>query len=193
MSQTGNPENQQIRLTAATRRNIIEHCRRKLTGGYLDGEEQNLKAYGLLAGTKTPGLLTINASIPLVKNARTVEPHRSFMDKMMRQHAVASVTPLAKRGWVADPAELTRAVTEFKRRGLTLIGSYHMHRVAWDHDDSREAPTTLDTVLGRDSRLVMFIVSMVKPDRPIIRAFFEGIVDREIPIIVMADQPEPIA
>jgi hypothetical protein len=192
MTQTGNPENQLIQLTAATRQIIIDHCRRKLTGRYLDGEEQNLKAYGLLAGKKSPGLLTINAAIPLFKNARAVEPHRSFMDKMMRRHAIASVTPLDKRGWVADPEELTRAVTEFKRQGLALIGSYHMHRVAWDHDDGREAPTTLDTVLGRDSRLVMFIVSMVKPDRPIIRGFFEGIADREIPITVIADLAEPL-
>jgi hypothetical protein len=38
-------------------------------------------------------------------------------------------------------------------------------------------------MLAEDSRLLMFIVSMVDPARPAIRAFYEGIKTREIPII----------
>lgn len=185
MAQINNPEKLTICLPAIHRQKILDHCLRKLSGRYLDGEEQNLKAYGLLAGEKTPDKLTIKACLPLLKNARDIEPHRSFMDEMMQEHAFASETPLAKRGWVADPTELSQAVTEFQRQGLALIGSYHMHRVAWNHDHTRDTPTTLDTILGHDSRLIMFIVSVVKPDQPIIRAFFEGIEDQEVPISVV--------
>lgn len=161
---------------------MIEHCRRKLAGDYLVGEEHNLKAFGLLAGTKTPNQITIGSCFPLLKNARSLDPHREFMNRMMESHAIPSETPLRKRGWVADPYELKLATAEFSLRGLAMIGSYHMHRVAWDHDDRRDTPTTLDTILGRDSRLIMFIISMVDPDQPIIRAFFEGSADLEIPI-----------
>ena len=171
-----------IYLPAVHRQEIIDHCLRKLSGNYLNGEEQNLKAYGLLAGEKAPGQITIKACLPLLRNARAVEPHRSFMDEMMQKHAIVSETPLAKRGWVADPDELSQAVAEFKRQGLSLVGSYHMHRVAWDHDHTRDTSTTLDTILGLDSRLIMFIVSVVKPEQPLIRAFFEGIEDQEVTI-----------
>ncbi|MCK4839265.1 MAG: hypothetical protein KAS94_10720 [Desulfobulbaceae bacterium] len=185
MAQTTNPRKLTIFLPAIHRQKIIDHCLRKLLGNYLEGEEHNLKAYGLLAGEKTSDRITIKACLPLLKNARSVDPHRGFMDEMMEKHAVASETPLAKRGWVADSTELSSAVAEFKRQGLALIGSYHMHRVAWDHDYVRDTPTTLDTILGRDSRLIMFIISVVKPDQPIIRAFFEGSNEQEIPICVI--------
>lgn len=173
-----------IFLPAIHRQKIIDHCLRKLSGKYLAGEEQNLKAYGLLAGEKTSDRISVKACLPLIKNARSVEPHRRFMDEMMQKHAVASITPLHKRGWVADPAELSAAVAEFSTMGHSLIGSYHMHRVAWDHDHARDTPTTLDTILGRDSRLIMFIISMVNVTRPIIRAFMEGNETEEIPIVI---------
>ena len=187
MAQITNPQKLTIFLPAIHRQKILDHCLRKLSGNYLDGEEHNLKAYGLLAGEKTSGRITIKACLPLLKNSRSVDPHRGFMDEMMEKHAVASETPLAKRGWVADPTELATAVAEFEQQGLSLIGSYHMHRVAWDHDHTRDPPTTLDTILGRDSRLIMFIISVVKPDQPIIRAFFEGINEQEVPIYVIGE------
>jgi hypothetical protein len=59
-----------------------------------------------------------------------------------------------------------------------------MHRVAWPDDPLRDTPTTLDTVLAADSRMLLFIVSMVTPEQPTIRAFYEGNPDREIPIIL---------
>jgi len=46
----------------------------------------------------------------------------------------------------------------------------------------RDTPTTLDAVLARESEMLMFIVSMVKPERPIIRAFYEGIKEQELPV-----------
>lgn len=183
MARITTPQKLTISLPETHRQEIIAHCLRKLSGNYLADEEHNLKAYGLLAGEKTPERITIRACLPLLKNARSAEPHRGFMDEMMAEHAIVSETPLAKRGWVADSEELARGVSEFRKKGLTLLGSYHMHRVAWDHDQSRDTPTTLDTILGQDSRLIMFIVSMVKPEQPVIRAFFEGSGEREIPIL----------
>lgn len=183
MAKLENPRKQTIYLPIIHRQEIIGHCLRKLAGKYMADEEQNHKAYGLLAGEKSPDRITVRACHPLLRNARTIEPHRSFMDEMMQKHAIVSETPLPKRGWVADPEELSQAVRGFSRQGLTLLGSYHMHRVAWDHDNSRETPTTLDTILGRESRLLMFIVSVVKPEQPVIRAFFEGIADQEVTIV----------
>ncbi len=58
-----------------------------------------------------------------------------------------------------------------------------MHRVSWKHDQERDTPTRLDTILGKGSRMFMFIVSMVNPDEPVVRAYFEGNHDLEVPII----------
>ncbi len=60
-----------------------------------------------------------------------------------------------------------------------LFGAYHMHRVAWSHDPRRDTCTELDQCLARDSGLWTFILSMVEPERPVLRAFFEGDNDRE--------------
>ena len=175
-----------LSLPSSCRQLLIDHCRRKLAGDYLDGEEENLKAFGLLAGERSAGHVIIRVCRPLLKNARAVEPHRRFMNRMMEEHAIPSETPLEKRGWVADPEELAEAVTAFSRDSLALVGSYHMHRVAWEHDQIRDTPTTLDTILGRDSRLIMFIISMVNPEEPIIRAYAEGSSEAEIPIEIIA-------
>ncbi|MDF1578523.1 MAG: hypothetical protein RQ753_03875 [Desulfurivibrionaceae bacterium] len=185
MTRLDHPDKKLLILPARHRQTILDHCRRKLSGRFLAEEEQNRKAYGLLAGETDGELITVKACLPLLKNARSIEPHRGFMDRMMQEHAIESETPLAKRGWVADPAELTGAVSKFKTQGFSLIGSYHMHRVAWEHDKERDTPTTLDTVLGTDSRLIMMIISMVDPNQPTIRAFYEGREDREIPITII--------
>ena len=172
-------------LPSSCRQLLIDHCLRKLTGNYLDGEEENLKAFGLLAGERSAGRVIIRTCLPLLKNARAVEPHRRFMNRMMTEHAIPSETPLEKRGWVADPEELTEAIAGFSKDGLTLVGSYHMHRVAWEHDQIRDTPTTLDNILGRGSRLIMMIISMVNPEEPIIRAYAEGSNEAEITIKII--------
>lgn len=176
-----------INLPRECHRQMIDHCRRKLAGNYLADENRNLKAFGLLAAEKTGELITIKSVYPLLKNARSTEPHRQFMDRMMDEHAIPSETPLSKRGWVAEPEELAMALCKFKDEGLSLVGSYHMHRVAWENDSTRDTPTTLDTILGRDSRMIMFIISMVDPEKPIIRAFSEGSAEREIHIDITDD------
>lgn len=161
---------------------MLDHCRRKLRGEYLPAEDQNLKAFGLLAGRKEGGTINVLGCYPLLRNARQSEDHREYMDKMMADFAVPSETPFAERGWVAAPEELATVLRQCRELDLVLIGSYHMHRVAWPHDPLRDTPTTLDTILGRDSRLVMFIMAMVDPDNPSLRAYDEGDAAREIPI-----------
>ena len=102
----------------------------------------------------------------------------------MAEYAIPSETPLAKRGWIADPEELLENVRIMQQENLLLLGAYHMHRVAWPDDPLRETPTTLDTILAAESRMLIFIISMVKTDQPVMRAFYEGDPDREVPILI---------
>ena len=100
----------------------------------------------------------------------------------MKCHAIPSVTPFEERGWVADQQEVDAAIKTMHSKNCSLIGTYHMHRVAWDQDPTRDTPTELDLMLGQGSRMLMFIISMVDPAKPIIKAFFEGVSSQEIPI-----------
>ncbi len=162
---------------------MVEHCRRKLEGRYLAHEIEEPKAFGILGGRVDRPLLTIAHTIPLLKNARR-QLDKSFMDDTMAAHAVPSETPLKQRGWVAEPGEIDSALSVLRRKGMRMVGTYHMHRLAWNHDKIRDTPTELDTVLGRQSRMFMFVISMVNPDRPIIRAFYEGDKAQELPIVI---------
>ena len=165
-------------------RAVYEHCRRKLDGNYHAQESREPKAFGLVAGRQSSLDLTVSRCFPLMKNARQVEPYKNFMDNVMTQHAIPSETPFSKRGWVADPEELLGRIKECQRENLLLLGAYHMHRVAWQDDPLRDTPTVLDTILAADSGMLIFIISMTKVDQPIIRAFYEGNPDMEIPISV---------
>lgn len=170
-----------IILPESNRRTIIAHCQEAL-GEFAPGGSGECRAFGLVGGAVSGRLITVAHCLPLHRNIRSRPPFKEFMDKVMAEHAIPSQTPLDQRGWVADPAELAGRVEEIRRHGHTLLGTYHMHRVGWPHDPKRDTPTNLDTVLARESRLMMFIVSMVEPARPIIRAFYEGIREEEIPI-----------
>lgn len=161
---------------------MVSHCRRKLQGDYLPGEGQSPKAFGLMGGYVADAVLTVKAIIPLLKNARDCGEQKCAMDRAMNQHAVPSETPLDQRGWVAEASELDTSLRALQTHGLRLVGNYHMHRVAWDHDPRRDTPTKLDTILGANSRMFMFIISMVNPDTPVIRAFFEGSQGLELPV-----------
>jgi len=180
MSLTYGPDTY-IVLSERTRQGILEHCHRALEA-QRNGHAEESKAFGLLCGTVTGQCITVTSSFPLHKNVRSQAPYKEFMDKIMNEHAIPSVTPLDQRGWVADPAELFSRIKECRRNRQILIGTYHMHRVGWEHDTMRDTPTKLDAVLARESGLLMFIVSMVEPVKPIIRAFYEGIKEQEIPI-----------
>ncbi len=175
----------EIRLGGRFRQEMIDHCRQRLGLGPDSGDTREKKAYGLLAGTIADGIATVTCCRPLLKNARFSGHFKSMMDRAMADFATPSQTPLSRRGWVADPRELLDAVKEFQARGWHLIGTYHMHRVGWEHDPLRDTPTRLDAKLAEKSGLAMVIISMVRPDEPVIRAFFEGDIDQEIPITVI--------
>ena len=161
---------------------IIAHCRRKMAGEFLEGETPVRRAYGMVAGHVNDGTAVVSRIVTFKKNARTEEPLKSYMDEMMTRYAVPSTTPLEQRGWITDPEELMAGYDVCDRQGLTVFGTYHMHIVPWDHDPLRDTPTRLDTVLAANSELFMFIISLVDPSNPIIRAFMEGDPEREVPV-----------
>lgn len=176
---------QSIQLPILLWNEMVSHCRRKLQGDYLPGEGPSPKAFGLVGGTVAGTVMTIARVIPLLKNARDSGDQKCVVDKAMDLHAIPSETPFDQRGWVAEAAELDAALITLQTHGIRLLGNYHMHRVAWSHDAVRDTPTELDTILGDASRMFMFIISMVNPTAPRIRAFFEGIKDLELPVEII--------
>ncbi|MFA5719078.1 MAG: hypothetical protein WC952_15320 [Desulfobulbaceae bacterium] len=171
-----------IILPENCRQGILEHCHQALEEHRM-GRAGSGKAFGLVCGTVAGDILNAAACFRLKENVRSRSPYKEQVDRIMAEHAVPSETPLPNRGWVADPAELFARIRECRSSGQVLLGTYHMHRVAWEHDRDRDTPTELDEVLARDSGLLMFIVSMVRPEQPVIRAFYEGMKEKEIPII----------
>jgi hypothetical protein len=163
---------------------IQGHCKRKLAGNYLNGESKGRKAYGLVAGSQNGLALCVDLILPAQKNLRNQEPYKTYMDKMMERHAIPSKTPLKNRGWITDPEELKQYYDRCDRERLVVFGTYHMHVVPWEHDAVRDTPTSLDTILARNTKLVSFIVSMVDVSRPSIRAFYEGMKEKEIPVVI---------
>lgn len=176
----------EIILPAAQYQLIVDHCRRKLAELYLTGETRERKAYGLVAGFQAENGVAVAQCLPLLRNGRFQSPYKGYMDRLMHEYAHSSVTPLTQRGWIADPEELFETIRQCRNAGMEILGSYHMHRVAWPHDPRRDTPTRLDTIMAAGSGIFMFIVSMVEPERPIIRAFFEGEPDLEAPVSIVA-------
>lgn len=162
---------------------IIEHCSRKLSGDYLSNETKEGKAYGILGGKIGNNKILITEMRPLLRNMRESGEYKLYMDDTMTEYAhPSSVTPLSKRGWITDPTELFFILKDFNNNGIEFVGSYHMHKVQWKSDDMRDTPTKVDEILGRDSKTLMFIISMVDLENPIIRAFYEGDINKEIEI-----------
>lgn len=161
---------------------LVGHARRKLAGSYVEGEEQAPKAYGLVGGRLVNERAEVSHVVPLLKNQRDELHLKPVVDQIMDELAVRSETPLDRRGWVSDPQETLKAERLFDADGAMLLGGYHMHRVAWDHDPVRDGCTEVDTELAAGSGLWMFILSMVDPDNPILRAYFEGDNSSESPI-----------
>ena len=164
---------------------IVTHCRRKVAGEFLPGETEVNRAFGILAGVQAGRELHVRKVLPVKKNARNQEPLKSFMDKMMEEHAVPSTTPLSKRGWITDPKEFKECLDLCKKEELSIFGAYHIHVVPWEGDPLRDTPTRLDTLLVKDSRMFSFIISMVDIEKPSMRAFYEGKIDQESPIIMV--------
>jgi hypothetical protein len=178
----------QIILPYPNWQEILEHCKRKLAGNYLQGESMSPRAYGLVTGIRNEHTLNIERIFPLKKNIRDREPYKTYMDNRMKQYAVPSKTPLSKRGWITDPEELKGCYDRCDQEKLIVFGTYHMHVVPWEHDPMRDTPTLLDTVFARNSNLFSFIVSMVDVTRPKIRAFHEGRREKETPIVIEDQQ-----
>ncbi|RDU24405.1 hypothetical protein [Anaerosacchariphilus polymeriproducens] len=170
-------------LSKIERENLLNHCFRKLDKDYLESETKEQKAYGLVSGTFHEEYVAVNSIIPLYKNTRTSKEEKENMDNLMNKFAIPSETPLDKRGWVADPLELMSAINRCKQEKSELIGTYHMHRVSWEHDKLRDTPTVIDEELAKNTGLIMIIISVVDRENPIIRAFYEGDIKKEIPII----------
>ena len=170
-----------IRLPELNRQALLEHCHRSLEA-FREGLSDEGKAFGLIFGSVSGQIITVTNCFPLQRNVRSLSPYKDYMDRMMTEHAIPSVTSLDRRGWVADPAELFSRIKECRKSGQMLLGTYHMHRVGWEHDSVRDTPTKLDAVLAKESGLLMFIISMVIPEQPIIRVFYEGIMEQEVTI-----------
>ncbi len=162
---------------------ITAHGRRKMAGEFLEGETPVRRAYGMVTGRIDGTSALVYRIVPFKKNARSVEPLKSYMDKMMERYAIPSKTPMEQRGWITDPEELLQCYDFCDQEGLVALGTYHMHTVAWDHDPLRDTPTRLDRVLAANSGLFMFVISFVQPAQPVIRAFYEGDIEQEVPVV----------
>lgn len=163
-----------IAFTLAEYGELLGHAQRKLCGEYMPGEEAERKAYGLLGGRWREDCLEVTHVFPLRGNLRSEPQFRPAVDRLMAEVAVPSETPMERRGWVAHPDEVRSAEDACDSAGALIFGSYHMHRVPWSHDPIRDTCTELDTRLAEGSGLWMLILSMVDPNRPVLRAFFEG-------------------
>jgi hypothetical protein len=173
-----------IILPESEKEALLNHCLRKFNQQYVEGEVKERKAYGLIGGKVVADALHIGQIAPLYKNSRAEGEDKKYMDGILNEFAEASETPLERRGWVADAEETFQIFNEFSRSGLDIVAAYHMHRVAWENDPTREKPSALDTELAKGSGLFAFIISLIDPERPIIRAFYEGYPDQELPIVI---------
>lgn len=174
-----------IRLPKRIHSTMVGHASRKLRGRYHVGETRLGQAFGLLAGVCDGETLEASEIFPLRRNLRTDPVHGREIDSVVRELATESRTPVDQRGWIAAPEEILAAEERCAGAGLTLFASYHMHKVPWHHDPLRDTPTPLDTALGRDQGLWMLILSMVDPERPILRAFWEGRSELEANLVVV--------
>ncbi len=177
---------EQILLPESRWKDLLDHCQRKLAKDYLPGETEYPRAYGLIAGRQSGTVLTVEKIFPVKRNVRRDEPFKSYMDKILTEHAVPSTTPLSERAWMTDPNELKECYDFCDQEGLILLGTYHSHIVSWDHDPHRDTPTKLDTLLARHSNFFQFIISLVDLDKPVIRAFYEGFEEKEITVTIQS-------
>lgn len=167
---------------------ILQHCRRKLAGNFLPDESPVCRAFGILVGHQQEDELRVQRVIPMKRNARNQEPLKTFMDRLMEDHAIPSTTPMDQRGWVTDPQEFKQCLDLCKQEQLTLFGAYHIHVVPWPGDPLRDTPTGLDAVLVKGSNMYTFIISLVDPQQPLMRAFYEGNIEAETPICFEAHE-----
>ena len=177
-------EVEEVHLGVTHYRSLIGHGLRKLNGEYRPDETHERKAYGLLGGRPREARIDVTHVFCLAKNARFEPAYRREMDELMTSLAVPSETPLERRGWLTDPDELLDAERRCEAANAVIFASYHMHRVSWPHDPLRDTCTAIDTALAEGRGLWVMILSLVDPQRPTLRAFFEGDNDREARVVV---------
>lgn len=164
---------------------LIEHCLRKLNGGYLAEETKEQQAYGLIGGKIFKQVLLIGMVVPLYKNFRKDRSIKKHMDNIVSKYAIPAKTPIEERGWIASPSETIGVLKMLQQENLQLVGTYHMHHLlSWNGDGERDKPTELDRNLAKDTELFMFIIGMINPQKPIIRTYYEGCVNQEIQVII---------
>ncbi|MFJ5546421.1 hypothetical protein [Streptomyces sp. NPDC093225] len=168
---------------------LVAHAVRKLTGHYLEGETEERKAFGMLAGRPTGTGIEVGAVFPLITNLRHDSRHHQRMDEVVNAYAIPSQTPNEQRGWIADPRELMEIERACDASGWVLFGNYHTHRVAWPQDPVRDSCTGLDRTLAGGSGQWTLILSVVDLHRPRLRAYFEGDNGHEAPIRVVPALP----
>jgi len=171
-----------IKFPEKERKTLFEHCMRKYEGKFFEGELQEKKAYGLVAGVIEEESACVKRIYQLTKTARHSDKFDKHMTKLMGEHAVPSKTPFKRRGWVSDPDEMFEIYSSCDKEEMILIGAYHMHIVPWEEDPVRDTPTLIDGVLAKGSNIFQFIISFVEPEKPILRAFYEGVLEEECSI-----------
>jgi hypothetical protein len=174
---------EEIRISDNHYRSVVAHGLRKLEGDYRPDETPERKAYGLLGGRPQGAQVDTTHVFCLARNARYEPAYRQQMDELMTSLAVPSETPLERRGWLTDPDELLAAERQCDAEHAVIFASYHMHRVAWPDDPLRDSCTAIDTALASGGGLWVFILSLVDPANPTLRAYFEGDNDREARIV----------
>ncbi len=106
------------------------------------------------------------------------------INDLVNKYAISSETPISQRGWVARPEEVMEAHDYFDTMGLDLIGSYHMHHSkSWNGSQLKEYPSKFDEKLAENSNSLMFVVSIVSSEQYSIRAFYDGLKEKEIGIV----------
>jgi hypothetical protein len=182
----------QILLPRSLYASVVSHVVRKLTGHYLEGETPERKAFGILAGRPADGGYTVTSVFPLLVNLRRDDRYRQDMDDVVSRYAITSDTPNEQRGWIAHPSELLAIEHACDEYGWLVLGNYHTHRVAWQHDPLRDTCTELDRALAAGGAQWTFIVSAVDLRRPLLRAFYEADNSREATIRILPNLVTPL-
>jgi proteasome lid subunit RPN8/RPN11 len=164
---------------------IKNHCLRKLSGHYLKNETQETQAYGLLGARIENNTIHIEKIFPCRQNFRNDTSVVHHINSLVDRYALSADTPIHQRGWVIQPEELLEAYDEVEALGLEVIGSYHMHHDgSWLTDMPKEYPSQFDAKLAENSEMLMFIVSIKSGSLYSIRAFYNGLQNKEIRIII---------
>lgn len=162
---------------------IIQHCRRKLSKNFYDGETKEQQAFGIIIGKKENEKIVITRVEPLKINYRYCQQVSDKMNNFIKDYAIPSGMKIEERAWAADPVELTNILGQLQDSEF-FLGTYHMHHNAsWNGKYPKQLPTDLDRKLVQNSNLVMFITYISENESTdSIRAFYEGKIELEYEI-----------